>query len=99
VTCRLRRRGRPTPATCRARPQTAPAARTLPLLEGAATCRPRPPAAGRRFALTSAKTELAVAQRHLDRLGEQMTAAADALYEVVTAAENAMHATGNGHGT
>jgi hypothetical protein len=48
--------------------------------------------------LTTAKTELAAAHRHLDRLGEQMAAAADALYEVVTAAENAMHATGNGHG-
>jgi hypothetical protein len=51
--------------------------------------------------LATAKTELAAAQRHLGRLDleKQMTAAADALYEVVTAAENAMHATGNGHGT
>jgi hypothetical protein len=49
--------------------------------------------------LTTAKTELAAAQRHLGRLDEQMTAAADALYEVVTAAENAMHATGNGRDT
>ena len=38
--------------------------------------------------LTKARAELTAAQRHLDRLGEQMTAAPDALYEVVTAAEN-----------
>ena len=49
--------------------------------------------------LASAKTELAAAQRHLERLGEQVTAAGEALYEVIAAAENAMHATGNGHGT
>ena len=49
--------------------------------------------------LTTAESELAAAQRHLGRLNEQMTAAADALYEVITAAETAMHATGNGHGT
>jgi hypothetical protein len=49
--------------------------------------------------LMKARAELSIAQRHLDRLDEQMTAAADALYEVVTAAENAMRGTGNGHGT
>ncbi len=43
--------------------------------------------------------DAAAKRRRLDRLGEQMAAAADGLYEVVTAAENAMHATGNGHGT